>query len=203
MFTFILGYFNLYGTILNGYYTKYGLTDTQTSYVSSTANFVAMVGSLIVSAILDKFKSYRKAFLILNGIGFLCHITLTVTIEYFETYGFYILLFLWTMASTSILPVYTCGMDFVVELTYPVGETISGGLIMTVNQIFGFLAVLISDALMESFPNIRYLTNVFSTSFFIISFIALYLIEENLLRHQKDKEGKEKQKNSEQSDHSI
>ena len=52
-----------------------------------------------------------------------------------------ILLILWTLCSFSIVPIFTCSMDFVVELTYPVGESISGGLIMMVNQITGILAV--------------------------------------------------------------
>lgn len=186
MFTFILGYFNLYGTIVNEYFSKYGLTDNQTSYVGGVANFMAIIGCLIVSAILDKLKNYKRAFLILNTFGLICHLTMTISLEYFYDYNYIILMVLWTFCSMSIIPIYTCSMDFVVELTYPVGESISGGLIMTCSQISGILAIVICDYFMEYFPNIRYLSNSFSSLFLLISFISIYSLEEKLLRHQKD-----------------
>jgi MFS family permease len=140
-FTCIMGYLNLYGTIVNEYFSMYKLTDDQTSYIAGTANVFAIIGTLIISAILDKYKNYRKAFLILNFIGIICHSLMTLLIELYEEQAFYILIILWTLCSTSILPIYTCSMDFVVELTYPVGESISGGFIMSFNQISGIIAV--------------------------------------------------------------
>jgi FLVCR family feline leukemia virus subgroup C receptor-related protein len=140
-FTCILGYFNVYGTIVNEYFSRYGLDEDQTSYVAVVANVLAIISCLITSIILDKFKNYKKAFIILNLIGFFSHIAMTVLLEILEDNRFIVLTIFWSLCSLSILPIYTLSMDFVCELTYPVGESISGGFIMCFNQISGIIGV--------------------------------------------------------------
>jgi Na+/melibiose symporter-like transporter len=135
-FTCILSYFNLYGTIVNAYFGSiYGLTDDQTSILAGTANVLAIVSCIVISLILDKFKKYKAAFLCLNAAGIIIHAAMTILIEYFEESSFPILMVMWTICSMCILPIYTCCMDFVCEMTYPVGESISGGTIMMCTQI--------------------------------------------------------------------
>ena len=55
--------------------------------------------------------------------------------------NFILVLIVWSFTSIAILPIYTCSMDFVCEITYPVGETISGGILMTATQISGIISV--------------------------------------------------------------
>jgi MFS family permease len=136
-----LTYLNVYGTIINEYFSRYGLLDSQTSYISAIANLIGILGSISVSILIDKFKNYRKTLLSLSILGMFSHLLMTILLEFYEKYALIILLILWTLCSFSIVPIFTCSMDFVVELTYPVGESISGGLIMMVNQITGILAV--------------------------------------------------------------
>jgi Na+/melibiose symporter-like transporter len=140
-FTCILGFFNLYGTIGVTYFGMYTRKGEDVSYVVGVANFAGIIGCIIVSVILDKYKTYKKAFLILNIIGIISQILLTVLLEEVEGYGYILLFILWTMVSVTVLPIYTCCMDFVCELTYPVGESISGGLIMSCTQISGIITV--------------------------------------------------------------
>ena len=87
-------------------------------------------------------------------------------------------------------PIYTTGMDYVAEMTYPVGESISGGLIMCFNQIFGIIGILIADAFIDKVEEEKYLTNVMSIVVFTISLICIYFIEERLLRNEKENEKK-------------
>ena len=140
-FTFIMGYFNLYGTVSNSLYSMYKLNDDYISYVVGTANIAGILSSLLVSAIVDKYKNYKQIFIILNIIGIIFHGICTLFIELFEDYTFIILIVCSTFCYCCILPIYTCSMDFVCELTYPVGETISGGIIMTFTQISGIIIV--------------------------------------------------------------
>ena len=142
-FTFVIGYFNLYGTIVNEYFSLYNLTDSQTSYIIGISNFFGILGSLIISMILDKYKNYRQSFIILNILGIISHLSMTALIELYPDYAFPIFLITWTMCTVSILPIYTCSMDFVVELTYPVGESISGGFILSCTEMSGIFAVYI------------------------------------------------------------
>jgi len=142
-FTCILGYFNLYGTILNELFTKYSLSEKEMSLIGGFANCLALIGVLLISALIDKYKKYRISFLILNTIGIFSHIGMTLALEYIKNNLFLYITVLWSLCSISILPIYTCSMDFVCELTYPVGESISGGLIMISSQISGIISVKI------------------------------------------------------------
>jgi predicted MFS family arabinose efflux permease len=140
-FTFIMGYFNLYGTVSNSLYSMYKIDDNNISYIVGAANIAGIFSSLIVSSIVDKYKNYKQVFIILNITGIIFHGGCTLFIELFEEYAFIILMFCSCVCYCSILPIYTCSMDFVCELTYPVGETISGGIIMTFTQISGIIIV--------------------------------------------------------------
>lgn len=140
-FTCIIGFFNLYGTITNEYFTKYGLTSDEASYIAACGNFIGILASLGISMIIDKYKNYRKSFLILNLIGLTTHVLQTILIELFKKYAFIILFILFTVCLSVLIPIFTCSMDLVVELTYPVGESISGGIIMSSNQISGITMV--------------------------------------------------------------
>jgi Na+/melibiose symporter-like transporter len=141
MFTCIMGYLNIYGTIINSYFSKYRLTDDETSFIAGTANGVAITASIIVSIIIDKYKIYKKALLFLSLTGLVSHLLMTISIEVYEDKAWVFLLIFWTICSSTIVPIFTCSMDFVVEITYPVGESISGGFIMMVNQIVGIIGV--------------------------------------------------------------
>jgi Na+/melibiose symporter-like transporter len=83
-FTCILGYFNLYGTILNELFTKYSLSEKEMSLIGGFANCLALIGVLLISALIDKYKKYRISFLILNTIGIFSHIGMTLALEYIK-----------------------------------------------------------------------------------------------------------------------
>ena len=137
-----MGFFNLYGTISNTLLAMYHVSDEEISTIVGVANITGIISTLVVSAILDKFKNYKKIFIILNIVGILAHGLLTLGIEMFEDKAFIILMIGEVIVYCCILPIYTCSMDFVCEITYPVGETISGGIIMSFTQISGIIIVL-------------------------------------------------------------
>ena len=137
----ILGFFNLYGTILNELLTRYGYSEKETSLVGGAANFIALFGVYTISILIDKYKKYKLSFIILNILGLISHIFFCLQLEFLEKNAIFLLI-IWSFTSSATLPIYTCSMDFVCEITYPVGETISGGLIMTATQISGIIAVI-------------------------------------------------------------
>lgn len=84
------------------------------------------------------------------------------------------------------IPIASNGMDYVCELVYLVWEVIAGGLIMCCNQISGIIGVLISNALVEYYPNKKYLTNVIGIILWFISIISIALIKEKLGSSEKE-----------------
>ena len=135
-----MGFFNQYGTILNELLTKYKYTEKETSLIGGVANFVAIFSVYLISIFIDKYKKYKLSFIIVNIFGIFTHAFFCYQLEYMEKNPILILI-IWTITSSSILPIYTCGMDFVCEITYPVGETISGGIMMVSTQISGIISV--------------------------------------------------------------
>ena len=188
--TCIVGFFNIYGTILNQYLALYKVKDDEASYTSAAANGFGIITCLIVSCILDSTKKFKQMMFILNICGLVVMIILTILLEIIEKNVFTMCIVVFSLIIGFVSPIYTTGMDYVAEMTYPVGESISGGLIMCFNQIFGIIGILIADAFIDNVPNEKYLTNVMSIIIFTISLICIYFIEERLLRNEKENENK-------------
>lgn len=190
--TCIIGFVNIFGTIVNSFLSKYHLSDEGITYIAATANLSGIVASLLVSIIVDKSKKYKKVLIVLNITGVLVMAVGTTLLEVLsERYALIVAFVLYTITVSSIIPIYTTAMDYVCELTYPVGESISEGLIMSSNQISGIAGIVLCDCFMEYWPQWRYLTNVFFIGLFVISFISIMTIKEKLVRLEKDEEKKE------------
>jgi len=136
----ILGFFNLYGTILNELLTRYKYTEQDTSLIGSAANLIALFGVFGISILIDKYKKYKLSFIILNILALLSHLFFCLELELMEK-NFILVLIVWSFTSCASLPIYTCSMDYVCEITYPVGETISGGILMAATQFSGIISV--------------------------------------------------------------
>ena len=193
--TCIIGFFNIYGTILNPYLALYDISDDDASYAAAAANGFGILSSLIVSVILDKSKAYRNTMVILNIFGLLFMIVLTVLLETVDSKPFIQAIVLFSCIIAFIVPIYTTGMDYVCELTYPVGESISGGLIMCFNQLSGIIGILIADVLIHHCEEYRYLTNILAILMIAGSLVAVFFIEEKLLRNEKENEHKKEIEN--------
>lgn len=139
--TLAIGYLNLYGTVTNTYFSKYGVTENEIFNIGSLGTLLGMLLSILNSIIIDKYKTYKKSHLFFNGVCLISHICFTILLEVYESQSYVILMVFYTLCQGCIIPLYTAGMDLVIELTYPVGETISGGIIQSSNQIFGVVLV--------------------------------------------------------------
>lgn len=139
-----MGYINLVGTVANEYLAKYNLNTNETSIISGTSNMLAIGGCILTSIIIDKYRMYRKPFIILNVTAIITQATYTLLIEFYEEKAFVLTFVSYALINSTTIPIYACTMDYVAEQTYPVGASISGGIIMSVNQIFGIISVYIS-----------------------------------------------------------
>ena len=116
-------------TICNSYLKLYFFTDTQISYIASAANLFGIFSSGIVSVIIDKNKKYKKILIILSLLSLIGMSSITSIFELVDKkYTQYICSALYIITISFITPIYTTSMDYVIELTYPVGESISEGI---------------------------------------------------------------------------
>ena len=194
--TCIVGFINIFGTIFNSYMALYKIKDSTATYIAATANFVGIIAALLVGSIIDKSKKYKFAMIICNIIS-LC--TFIVTLILMETINQKYLSIISFICYTFIIgfsvPIYTSGMDFVCEITYPVGESISEGVIMTFNQIMGIIGILICDSFRLYLKQYKFLTNLFCIFLFIISCVSLLLVNPELKRNNKERKNPINNKN--------
>jgi len=185
--TCIVGFINIFGTIFNSYMALYKIKDSTATYTAAAANFLGIIAALVVGKIIDKSKKYKIAMIVCNIISLLIFIITLILMETVNKKYLGITSFIcYTLVIGSSVPIYTSGMDFVCEITYPVGESISEGVIMTCNQIMGIIGILICDSFRTHLKQYKFLTNLFCIFLFIISCVTLFFVNPELVRNKED-----------------
>ena len=185
--TCVVGFINIFGTIFNSYMAMYKISDKSATYTAAASNLFGIVTALVVGAIIDKFKKYKLSLSICNIISLIFFAITIILMETVDKDKLPTVSFVcYTLIIGSAVPIYTSGMDFICEITYPVGESISEGIIMSCNQILGCLGILFCDCLRTYFKEYKFLTNLFCIVLFVISLISLLLIKTDLVRSKQD-----------------
>ena len=189
-FTCIIGIWNMYGTIFTPYMAKYNITDSRAAIISSIANFVSIFFAMIGSYILDKTKKFRIILLICNFCALIIMVIFSFLLEYVKNLDviFCFGIILYSCLVGFLITIHTNGMDYVCELTYPVGESQSGGIIMSMNQIFGIGLTYLGQFFIDKIKKYKFITNILVCCTLLISLVTLWFIEDKLLRHEKEHE---------------
>ncbi|EAS01074.2 MFS transporter (macronuclear) [Tetrahymena thermophila SB210] len=134
----VLGNFNSIATLINFYLEQFGFSSDQTSYFGAMFIVSGLIGSGILSVVVERTSAYKKV------------MTITCLISIF-TYGlqmgmlvlenFWLLMiaiFLMGFFTTPLIPI---SMDFACEITFPISEPFSSGLVLASGQLFGSILV--------------------------------------------------------------
>ena len=105
----------------------------------------AIAGAAIFGVIVEVYKIYKKATMIICAMGAIASMFIV-----YSLYMNYIILacisMIFTGGSLAILAV---GIDFAVELSYPVAETVSTGMLMSSGNIVGMILTEVSGVLIQ------------------------------------------------------
>ena len=173
----IVGYVNIIATIFNSYMAMYDITDTQASYISGISNFLGIITSVIVASIIDKNKNYTIILLLCNILSIIIYLITIIVLEFVKSKSLYIIIgILFTFLIGVAIPIYTSGMDLVCEITYPIGESTSDGVMMVGNQLIGIIGIIITALLRTYLESVKVLSNIFCILLFIISLICLFFL---------------------------
>ena len=66
---------------------------------------------------------------------------LELTVTHKKMNQFAIGMVMYSLVMVIVVPFYTCGMNYACEITYPVGESINGGIMMSASQISGIAGI--------------------------------------------------------------
>lgn len=148
-YSLMYGVYTCLGACLDSVVMPYGFTSADAAIFGATFICCGILGSFIMSSLLDKYKWYKKilrtscfgtlgfgSFLIVTftwGNLAICTINIGVM-------GFFIL---------PILPV---GYNFACEITYPVSEVMSNGIMMLMAQLTGLVLTALCGAISVNHP---------------------------------------------------
>ena len=145
---FVVGYYDVMGTIINSLFEMYTITGQQSSVIYAVSSVAGMISSLVISWLLDKYKKFKLFMIILCILGTVFQALFTLLCELIESKGlnaYAIGLVLYTLVNMIVVPFYTIGMNYACEITYPVGESINGGIMMTMSQLSGIGGTFLCD----------------------------------------------------------
>ena len=193
---FVVGYYDVMGTIINSLFDMYGVTGQQSSVIYAVSSVAGMIASLVISWLLDKYKKFKLFMIVLCILGTVFQALFTLLLELVESKNlnaYAIGLILYTLVNMIVVPFYTIGMNYACEITYPVGESINGGIMMTMSQLSGIGGTFLCDHFISKKKDKPWISNVILLGFFAASCIFVFLFDEKLDRQEMEQAGREKE----------
>lgn len=86
-------------------------------------------------------QRYRFFFIMITIAGIVLQVVFSIllelTLRYESMNPYYIAFVFYSLLNIVVIPFYTIGMNYACEITYPVGESLNGGIMMTMSQLSG------------------------------------------------------------------
>ena len=197
----VVGYFDIMSTIINSLLDLYTITSKQSSVIYAVASLCGMIASLGISWLLDKTKKFKLIMIILSVSGTVFQAIFTMLLELIEKKNlnaYAIGIIIYSLINIAIISFYTIGMNFACEITYPVGESISGSIMASTPQLLSIGLTFLCDHFINH-NNKKWISNVILLILIALSIIFVFLLDEKLLREEVEKAGKLKEKNEKES----
>ena len=112
-------------------------------------------------------------------------------------------LVLYTLVNMIVVPFYTIGMNYACEITYPVGESINGGIMMTMSQLSGIGGTFLCDHFISNYEEKPWISNVILLGFFAASCVFVFLFDEKLDRQEIELAGRAKEEDLKNNEKKI
>lgn len=169
------GSLNALATLLEQISSPYGFNEDDNSLFGALVIVAGLVGSGLAGLIVSWNQKYKAAVLVMmfGAVGGLLAFTLTLELGSLPVSCIFC-----TLLGLLLMPILPISFEFVCELTYPIGEDTTGGLLNSGGQVVGItqigLAYLLSNSpLLISFISIVGL---------LVGAVALFFCKEDLKR---------------------
>lgn len=194
---FVVGYYDVMGTVVNSLFLMYGITAKESSTITVISSIIGVLISIIISVLLDKNKKFYIYMIYLCIIGAICQALFTLLLElalHYELNKYFIGLIMYNLVNAIVISFYTIGMNYACEITYPDGESLNGGLMMTMSQISGIGGTFLCDHFINNYKDKRWITNVILLGFFVGACIFVLFFDSKLERNEIDIDGRKLEK---------
>ena len=187
---FIVGYYYIMGNIFNNFLYLYKITKYQCTVIYSVSITAGIISSLIISFFLDRCKRFKLFMIILCILGIVFQALFTFLLEIVKSKGlniFILGLIFYILINAVVIPFYCIVMNYACEITHPVSESFSGGILMVLAQLCGIGGSYLFDHFINNNYDKPWIINLILTIFFIISLVFISFSDGKLIRYEIDK----------------
>lgn len=139
VFNFLYGLYSAIASAITSFTTPYDFSPSDNSIICLVFLISGILFSFFIGTILDKYQCYKKS---LVGICLGSCFTLSLTFYGLPTRNLMIEAVIMMLTGASIIPIVTICFSLAAELTYPVPEVYSIGIMISAAQIFGCVLVI-------------------------------------------------------------
>lgn len=174
-FSILVGFFTFFNALFNDFLNAYSFSADDANRYSAASNFAAIPGNIIFVVIGSKIKKFKIFLIIANILFIFLFVTLTLSLELgIKHPAVYYILFCGIGAVNSAA--YIMSLDFACEITYPIDESMSTGLLFIMSQLLGYVLSAPFSLLISSKPLIYQLIVLF---LLVISLVSSVLVKGN------------------------
>ena len=156
--------------VINTELSPYGYSSADSSTIGICFILSGVASSIFMARQLDKYHCYITLIRINLIGGFICVTAMFFTIP---TGNVPLLALNYSAMGFFLIPTLPVGVAYAAELTYPISEVFSSGLLLVCAELFGFfMSIVCSLAITHMGPT--YCLSIFAFSFFAASFCSLF-----------------------------
>jgi FLVCR family feline leukemia virus subgroup C receptor-related protein len=180
-FSCIYGFYFYFNITINSLYSLYTIDTTTISYLVAVLTCTGLISSLVFSYLVDRVRKYKIFCIILNIILITAFAGLAVFLEiYIERDNIFIVYIGSGVLGACLMPLYSISLDYSSELTYPVGESLCIGILISFGQVIGLASSFILDYFIHKESDKKYLSNIYTGVLFLVSLICLIFMNGNI-----------------------
>lgn len=179
-FICINSFFQFYPVVIVDIFSLYDLEITTTSYLLITALLGGVVGNFFYSWIVDHLRKYRIIFIVLSLVNLITFTLLALLLELLgiQKGNYKVLYFIGCgIYGSCIIPLFSIAYDFAHELTYPIGESVSSGMMLSFSTVLAIISTYLIDFFIKNYKDYRYLSKIYVITLFIIATVSLILLK--------------------------
>jgi FLVCR family feline leukemia virus subgroup C receptor-related protein len=185
----IQGTFNTLGTIVGEATAKYGFSNDDASLFGALFIVGGIIGSVVFGIYVENTRKYKLSVFLICFMSFGSTLGSYFAIPSGKTWLVSVLCF---FQGFSMVPIMAVAFDFGVEITYPIGESFSTGVLMSAGQFFGIIYTVSSSVLIdnkqEKGTDLSYI--IMAAACFVATIVSLF-VTQNLKRTEEEQRQKE------------
>lgn len=177
-FNMLYGVYTCLGAIINNLVDPFGYTPVDSSIFGATLIFFGLIGSAGASFYLDKTQKYLQMLRISVFGTFISSLCILFTLP---TQSTVLLSINIAILGLFLIPIIPISYSFSVELTHPVSEAMSNGVMVFFSQLVGTIITIVATWISGYHPERQYCTILFIIMVGV-SCVASLFIKEDLRR---------------------